>query len=135
MATKNGTTGTTKGTNGREVPLAGAYLAPCSTCGGRVMHPNPDERCRCGEPAAAVGPSVGPEAPEPPQAAPVRHAGIVELAQRLGRGRNTIRDWYVAGKFPAPHYCGPLRCWYLSEIEGWERARPVANPAPRRVTR
>jgi|RifCSP16_2_1023846.scaffolds.fasta_scaffold101200_1 predicted DNA-binding transcriptional regulator AlpA len=77
--------------------------------------------------SGAVGPGVGPREIEVGPG-PGRHIQIVELQRRLGRGRTTIREWYTAKRFPAPHYCGALRCWYLREIEAWEEAhRPKAG--------
>jgi len=78
----------------------------------------------------AVGPDVGPREIEVGPGSG-RHIQIVALQARLGRGRTTIRDWYTAKppKFPVPHYCGALRCWYLREIEAWEEAhRPKVSP-------
>lgn len=54
--------------------------------------------------------------------------GIAEIEERLGKCRVTIWRWCRAGRFPLPHYIGERRCWWLHEIEAWEReemARPT----------
>ncbi len=47
--------------------------------------------------------------------------GIAQLELRLGCERTTIWRRCKAG-FPAPHYLGSRRYWFLSEIESWEAA-------------
>lgn len=46
---------------------------------------------------------------------------ITALEQRLAQSRQTIWRNYSAGNFPAPHYLGRDRVWYLDEIEAWEQ--------------
>ena len=58
-----------------------------------------------------------------------RRVGIAELERRLAMDRSTVWRWYRAGKFPAPHYIGVRRCWWLEEIEKWEREQ-LTRPAP-----
>jgi predicted DNA-binding transcriptional regulator AlpA len=66
-----------------------------------------------------------------------RRIGIAEVERRLGVERTTIWRWYRAGKFPAPHYLGERRAWFLGEIEAWEahRMAALADPAQRRAAR
>lgn len=53
--------------------------------------------------------------------------GIAEVAQRLGIHRKTIGRWYLAGKFPRPHYLGQRRRWWWSEIAEWEQVQGIAE--------
>ncbi len=64
-------------------------------------------------------------------AAAIIRLGIAEIEARLGRDKATIWRWYTAGKFPAPHYIGERRAWFLHEIEAWEREQ-MARPAEAR---
>ncbi|WP_242352404.1 AlpA family transcriptional regulator [Anaeromyxobacter sp. SG64] len=59
-----------------------------------------------------------------------RRLGIAEVEARLGVDRTTIWRWYRAGKFPAPHYLGERRSWFLGEIEAWEARRMAALASP-----
>jgi predicted DNA-binding transcriptional regulator AlpA len=54
--------------------------------------------------------------------------GISVAEQVTGLERTTIWRRCRAGRFPAPHYIGNLRKWYLDELERWlvlETARPA----------
>ncbi len=62
----------------------------------------------------------------------VRRVGIAALEARLGVERTTISRWCRAGTFPAPHYLGARRAWFIAEIEAWERERMARPPQPRR---
>ena len=61
----------------------------------------------------------------------VQRVGIAEIEKRLGRDRTTINRRIKAGTFPAGHFIGSRRAWFLSEIEAWERAE-MARPASSR---
>lgn len=52
----------------------------------------------------------------------VERVGITDLVRRFGLAKTTITRWSKTGRFPAPHYLGELRRWYVHEIEAWERA-------------
>ena len=56
---------------------------------------------------------------------------IAALEQRTGYHRTTIWRKCRAGEFPAPHYIGERRAWWLDEIEGWEREQ-MSRPASAR---
>jgi predicted DNA-binding transcriptional regulator AlpA len=62
--------------------------------------------------------------------AAVRHLGIAELEQRIGKSRVTVWRWMRAGTFPAAHYIGTRRAWLIAEIEAWEREQYVRAPPP-----
>lgn len=58
---------------------------------------------------------------------------IAALERRLAMHRGTIWRWYRAGKFPAPHYLGTRRLWWVHDVEAWEaermaRTTPAAPP-------
>lgn len=57
--------------------------------------------------------------------------GIADVERRLGRNRATLWRWYRNGLFPAPHFIGELRAWWLDEIEAWE-AEQMSRPRKRR---
>ncbi len=62
-----------------------------------------------------------------------RRIGIGDLRCRLGDPDPcTIWRWYRAGKFPAPHYLGSRRFWFLNEIEAWEREQMARSATERR---
>lgn len=61
--------------------------------------------------------------------------GISALEQRLNVDRSTISRWYRAGSFPAPHYVGQRRAWFLAEVEVWEVQRMARSPEERRTPR
>jgi predicted DNA-binding transcriptional regulator AlpA len=61
----------------------------------------------------------------------LRRVGIAELEQRLGVDRSTIWRWYRAGKFPAPHFLGERRAWFLAEVEAWELQRMARSDGDR----
>ncbi len=52
---------------------------------------------------------------------------------RLGVTDRQLRRM-VAGGFPAPHYLGERRRWWLSEVVAWESAH-VTGERPAAVTR
>lgn len=56
-----------------------------------------------------------------------RRIGISALEERLATERSTIWRWYRAGRFPAPHYLGTRRCWWVHEVEAWEAERMAAH--------
>jgi predicted DNA-binding transcriptional regulator AlpA len=66
-----------------------------------------------------------------------KRIGIAEVQRRLGVHRVTIYRWCRAGTFPAPHYLGERRAWFLSDIEAWEAQRmaALADPANRHAAR
>lgn len=68
------------------------------------------------------------------KAAPAR-IGIAALKLRLGRDGSTIFRWYKAGAFPAPHYIGERRAWFVHEVEAWEREQMARPPEARRGAR
>jgi predicted DNA-binding transcriptional regulator AlpA len=72
----------------------------------------------------------------PTPAAP-RRIGIAELERRLGRDKTTIWRWYMASppRFPAPHFIGERRAWWLHEVEAWEREQMARPPEARRGAR
>jgi len=54
-----------------------------------------------------------------------------DLSRRLKRDPSTIHKWYLAGRFPRPHYISAgRRAWWLHEVEAWEREQ-MALPPPR----
>jgi len=73
----------------------------------------------------------------------IERLGIGDVVKRLGRDRTTVARWISNGSFPAPHYIGTRRAWFLHEVEAWERtemARPASGrkfnlPTPRGETR
>jgi prophage regulatory protein len=64
--------------------------------------------------------------------ADARRLGIAEVEKRTGRQRTTIWRWCRDGRFPAPHYLGERRAWWLHEIEAWEREQMERPPESRR---
>ncbi len=60
-----------------------------------------------------------------------RRIAIAELRARLGVNARTIGRWVKAEKFPAPHYLGTLRRWWLADILAWE-AEQMARPVEER---
>ncbi len=64
-----------------------------------------------------------------------RRIQIAELEQRLGVHRATIRRWQRAGAFPAPHFVGEHRAWFVGEIEAWEAHRMADLAVNRRGAR
>ena len=56
---------------------------------------------------------------------------IAAIEQRTGYSRTTIWRKVRRGEFPAPHYIGERRAWWLDEIEAWEAAE-MARPASAR---
>lgn len=47
--------------------------------------------------------------------------GVAELERRMGVTRTTLWRWVKAGRFPAPHFVGEHRRWFLGDVEAWER--------------
>ena len=66
-----------------------------------------------------------------------RRIGISELEERLGVERTTLYRWYsaVPPRFPAPHYIGERRAWFVGEIEAWEAHRMADQATGRRGAR
>jgi len=53
------------------------------------------------------------------------------ITKRVGHGKTKIYHWILDGEFPAPHQLGLRKIgWIESEIEEWERSRPVVVWAP-----
>jgi predicted DNA-binding transcriptional regulator AlpA len=51
---------------------------------------------------------------------------------RLGISSRTLSRWVADGTFPAPHYLGTQRKWWLAEVAAWEAehtSRPEALDA------
>jgi predicted DNA-binding transcriptional regulator AlpA len=83
---------------------------------------------------AQIRAEIGRLRPEKaPQGDKAGHIDIVKLTAKLGKDRSTISRWCRAGSFPAPHYCGQLRCWLRSEVDEWEAARRAAPHSPRLI--
>ena len=61
----------------------------------------------------------------------VQRVGIGDLEKRIGRDRTTINRKIKNGTFPAGHFIGSRRAWFIAEIEAWERAE-MARPASTR---
>ena len=61
----------------------------------------------------------------------VERVGIREIEKRLGRDRTTINRNIKNGTFPAGHFIGARRAWFLNEIVEWERAE-MSRPASAR---
>lgn len=60
--------------------------------------------------------------------------GVKDLETRLHKDRSTIWRWYQRGRFPKPHYIGDERCWFLHEVEAWEREEMARAPGSRRCS-
>jgi predicted DNA-binding transcriptional regulator AlpA len=61
----------------------------------------------------------------------VERVGIAEIEKRLGRDRTTINRRIKNGTFPAGHFIGTRRAWFIAEIIAWEQAE-MARPASSR---
>jgi predicted DNA-binding transcriptional regulator AlpA len=60
---------------------------------------------------------------------------IAAVEQRTGYHRTTIWRKCREGAFPAPHYIGERRAWWLDEIEKWESAEMARPASARRAAR
>ncbi len=60
---------------------------------------------------------------------------VAWVLARLGVCRMTLDRWIKAGKFPAPHYLGEQRRWWLHEVQAWEAAEAARPPEARRRAR
>ncbi len=61
---------------------------------------------------------------------------ISDVERRLAIHRQSIWRWVRDGKFPAPHYIGRDRRWFLHDIEEWEREhiKDVPTGLPQQAT-
>ena len=63
-----------------------------------------------------------------------RRIGIRLLSIRLNVSTRTVARWIESRAFPAPHYLGSNRAWWVSQVEAWEGAQ-AAQPVAERPNR